>query len=196
MGAPAIDPNNLRAEAARLAATLLRFQEPAAHLSRASTPLGALRVGTEAYIFIPSWKTVPRVEVESFLVSLPSPALLAPTTMRGSIALLLLHELSGDRRRWAEKTFSNFAAVMGEMAGQLGLAPESRVLVEFDDESHVFSYAAVLECTQQFAVQVGLCLTPLAGAAEADAVLGMVRGDGHWYRGRSCFLPARQPEKG
>jgi hypothetical protein len=195
MEAVVIDPDDLRAEAARLAAALLRFEEPAAHLSRASTPPGMLRVGTEACTFIPSWKTVPRAEVESFLVSLPSPALLAPTTRRGSIALLLLHELSGDRRRWAEKTFSNYATGMDTMAGQLGLGPRSRVLVEFDDESHVFSFAAVREYSQQFAVHVGWNLGPLAGEAEADALMGLLRGDGQWYRGRSCWIPRPEPPR-
>ena len=194
MGAVATDTNDLRAEAARLAAALLRFAEGAAHLSRASTPPGALHVGTDACTFIPSWRSVPRGDVEGFLISLSSPALLAPTTMRGAIALLLLHELSGERRRWAEKTFSNYAVVIDEVAQQLGLSPQSRVLVEFDEESHVFSYAAVRECSQQFAVHVGWNLGPLTDEPRADAVIGMLRADGQWYRGRSCWVPRPRPD--
>lgn len=60
-------------------------------------------------MFLPSGRRVSRGEVESFLVSLPSPALLVPSTIRGEIALILLHELSGDRRR-SEKAFSNLTS--------------------------------------------------------------------------------------
>ena len=179
----------LRAEAARLALALLRFEEAAAHLSGASTPPGSPRLGTEAYVFVPSWKPIPRDEMEAFLVGLPSPALLVPSTTRGSIALLLLHELSGDRKRWAEKTFSNYLEVLEEMTGQLGLSGASRVLVEFDDESHIFSLAAVRHWSQQFAVQVGWNLAPLPGSTDGDAVMGLRRGDGRWYNGRSCWIP-------
>lgn len=116
MTATAAHPDDLRAEAARLAFALLRFEGVAAHPMRgAATP--------DAYVFLPSWREVPGSEVEAFLVGLPSPALLLPTTLRGTIALLLLHELTGDRRRWAEKALSNFAAGLDELAPQLGLAP-------------------------------------------------------------------------
>ena len=53
------DADGLRAEAARLALALLRFEETAAHLSGASTPPGSPRLGTEAYVFVPSWKPIP-----------------------------------------------------------------------------------------------------------------------------------------
>ena len=193
MEAAATSTDDLRAEAARLAFALIRFEGVAAHLARWSTPPGALRIGTEAYTFIPSWRSVPRDEVEAFLVGLPSPALLAPTTIRGMIALLLLHELSGDRRRWAEKTFSNYLAVLEETTGQLALSPQSRILVEFDEESHVFSFAAVRECSQQFAVSVGWNLGPLPNDSRADAHMGLMRGDGQWYKGQSCWVPRNRP---
>ncbi|MGE5926495.1 MAG: hypothetical protein ACM357_04010 [Gemmatimonadota bacterium] len=186
--------DDLRAEAARLACTLLRFEEASAHLLRASAPAGALQVGRDAYTFIPSWKLVRREEVASFLAGLSSPALLAPTTIRGSVALLLLDELSGERRRWAEKTFSNFGVILEDVARQLGLAPESRILVEFDDESEVFSFAAVREWSQQLAVQIGWNIRPLDGNARADASMGLLRSDGRWYRGKSCWLP-RPPQE-
>jgi hypothetical protein len=195
MHAAASDTDDRRAEAARLAFALLRFEAPAAHLSRASTPSRALQIGTQAYTFIPSWEIIPNDEVEAFLVGLPSPALLAPTTMRGSIALLLLHELSGDRRRWAEKTFSNYADVLEELVQQLGLSPHSRVLVEFDAESHVFSLATLRECSRQFAVHVGWNLGPLPDEPRADALLGLLRGDGQWYHGRSCWVPRTRPRQ-
>ena len=187
------EADTLRLEAARIAATILRFEEPAAHLSTHHVPQGSLEVGRAAYVFLPSWRQVPRQEVEAFLVGLPSPALLSPTTSRGAIVLTLLHELSGDRRRWAEKTISNFAAGLDELSGRLGLSPRSRLLVEFDDESHVFTLAGVQEYTQQFPVQVGWALAPLDGDPNADALLLLRRGDGHHFRGRSCMLPPTRP---
>ena len=183
------DMDELRRDAARLACAVLRFEEGAAHLSRASTPPGALRIGAEAYTFIPSWRPVPRGEVEAFLVGLPSPTLLAPTTTRGVIALLLLHELSGERLRWAEKTLSNFGVILDEIASQLGLTPVSRILLEFDDESHVFSFGAVREWSQTFPVQVGWNIGPLERDPQADARMGLIRGDGRWFNGRSCMRP-------
>lgn len=181
--------DELRAEAARLAFMVLRFEEASAHLLRTSAPEGALQAGRDAYAFIPSWKLVNREEVVSFLARLPSPALLAPTTIRGSVALLLLDELSGDRRRWAEKTFGNYAALLDDTASQLGLSPHSRILVEFGDESEVFSFAAVREWSQWLAVQVGWNLRGLHEDPRADAAMGLLRGDGRWYRGASCWLP-------
>jgi hypothetical protein len=183
------DSEELRLAAARLAFALIRFESAAAHPLRASRPPGAPQLGMDAFAFIPSWKEVPSREVEGFLVGQPCPVLLAPTTIRGSIALLLLDELSGDRRRWADKTFSNYAAVLDDVAGQLALSPQSRILVEFDDESHVFSLATVKEWSQQFAVQVGWNLGPLPNDPRADAFMGLMRGDGLWYKGRSCMRP-------
>jgi hypothetical protein len=189
MTAVARDSGQLRWDAARIAFAVLRFEEAMAHAARAHAPPGHLRLGIQAYEFLPSWRHVPREGVEAFLVSLPSPALLAPTTVRGVIALTLLHELSGDRRRWAEKTFSNFAAGLDDTSHQLGLSPTSRVLLEFEQESHVFSLAAVREWTQQFAVHVGWNVGPLESDSSADACLRLVRSDGQWFRGRSCMVP-------
>jgi hypothetical protein len=200
MTAIATDTDGLRLEAARIAFALIRFEEVAASPSGASTPPGSLRVGTEAYVFMPSWRKVPRDAVETFLVGLPSPALLAPTTIRGVIALMLLHELNGDRRRWMEKTLSNFALGLEEFSPQLGLAPTSRILLEFDQESHVFSFAGVREWTQQFPVQVRWSISALDRHDRADACMLLRRSDGRTFRGRSCMVrhmrPPNEPQSG
>ena len=200
MTAIATNPDDLRLEAARIAFALIRFEEVAAHPSGASTLPDSLRVGTEAYVFMPSWRKVPSDEVETFLVGLPSPALLALTTIRGVIALTLLHELNGDRRRWMEKTMSNFAAGLEEIGPRLGLAPSSRILLEFDEESHVFSFAGLREWTQQFPVQVGWSISPLERHGRADACMLLRRSDGRSFRGQSCMVrhirPPNEPESG
>ena len=189
----ATNTDDVRLEAARIAFALIRFDEVAAHPMGTSPPPGSVRALTEAYSFLPSWRKIPRDEVETFLVSLPSPALLAPTTIRGVIALILFHELNGDRRRWAEKTLSNFAGALEEIGPRLGLSPTSPILVEFDEESHVFSYAAVREWTQQFAVQVGWSIAPLERDDRADARMMLRRSDGQWFPGRPCMVPHRRP---
>jgi hypothetical protein len=188
----AIAPNtdDVRLEAARLAAALIRFEEVAAHPTAGYTPPGSPRVGTDAYIFAPSGRQVPRNEVERFLISLPSPAILSHTTWRGLITLTLLHELSGDRRRGAEKAFSNLGAGLEEIRTQLSLSDSSRILVEFDEESHVFSFAAVREWSQQFVVQVGLSLGALKGEKRADARLLLRHSDGRPFPGRSDMIRA------
>jgi len=196
----ATNTDDLRLEAARIAFALIRFEEVAAHPAGASTPPGSLRVGTEEYVFLPSWRAVPRNEVETFLVGLPSPALLAPTTSRGVVALMLLHELSGDRRRWAEETLSNFAGGLEEIGPRLGLSPTSRILLEFDEESHVFSFAGVREWTQQFPVRVGWSIWSLEGDDRADARMMLRRSDGRPFPGRSCLVlhmhRPHEPESG
>ena len=188
MTATAATTDALRSEAARLAFALLRFEGAAAHARPGSRPSGALQIGTEAYVFLPSWREVPFEEVEAFLVGLPSPALLAPTTVRGVIALTLVHELSGDRRHWAEKTLSNFVAGLEDMAQQLDLSPTSRILLEFDEDSHVFSLAGVREWAQQMAVQVGWNVSSLESDVRADACMNLMRSDRKPFRGRSCMI--------
>ena len=192
MTATATSTDALRLEAARIAFALIRFEGAAAH----PTPSGSPGVGSEACVFLPSWRQVPADEIETFLVGLPSPALLAPTTIRGVIALMLMHELSGDRRRWAEKTLSNFAVGLEESASELGLSPTSRILLEFREESHMFSFAGVREWTQQFAVQVGWSIGPLERAGRADACLMLRRSDGQWFPGQSCIHVSHDPEGG
>jgi hypothetical protein len=191
MTAIASNPDDVRLQAARLAAALIRFEQAAAHLAAGSTPRGTLRVGTEAYQFLPSWRTVPREEVERFLVALPSPAFLAPTTIRGVIALTLLHELSGERRQGAEKTLRNYAAGLDDLRTRTGLGPASSVLLEFDDESHVFSFAAVREWAQQFPVQVAWNVRPLDGGGATEACLMLIRSDSREFPGRSCIVGPR-----
>ncbi len=188
MTAIAANTDDVRLEAARLASALLRFAQVATHPLHGYTPPGSLTVGTDAYVFMPSGHKVPRDQIETFLVRLPSPALLAPTTMRGMIALILLHELSGDRRRGFQYELDNFAAGLEEIDPQLGLAPTSRILVEFDEESHVFSFAAVREWTQRFVVQVGWSVTSLEGEKRADARMLLRRSDGRSFPGRSDMI--------
>jgi len=188
MTAIATKTDDLRLEAARLAFALLRFEGTAAHTGPVSHTPHPAPLGTDAYVFWPSLRRVPRNEVEAFLVGLPSPALLATTTSRGLVALTLLHELSGDRRRGVEKTLSNHAEGLDHMSAQSGWSPTSRVLLEFDDEFHVFSFAAVREWTQQFGVLVGWTIWPLKGDDRADACLMLLRSDGKPFRGKSCML--------
>lgn len=172
------ESSELRREAAKIAFALIRFSEAVASQAPFHTQPGLPVVGVDAYNFTPSWRSVRREDVEDFLAALPSPALLSPTLTRGVVALTLLHELSGDRRRWAEKTFSNFAEGFDEMSAQLKLSAESRILLEFDAESHVLSFAGTRLWTQLFAVQVGWNVAPLRGDARAEAQLTLVRSDG------------------
>ena len=179
----------VRFDAARLAYALLRTEEPMASLlstcKRASDPV----LGEDAYSFTPSWQLIPRAEIVPFLVSLPSPALLAPTTTRGVVALTLLHELSGDRRRWGEKVLSNFSAGLDHFVRQLGLNDDTDVLLEFEQESDVYSLASLRVWAQQFGVlQIGWTLAPLHGDARAQAQLVVCRSDGQWF-------PSSQPDQ-
>ena len=94
---PSAAPDDALVQAATLAFALVRFEEGAAHPPRNYSPPGVPRIGTEAYVFIPSLRRVPRDAVVPFLAALPSPALLTPSTRRGIVALTLVDELTGDR---------------------------------------------------------------------------------------------------
>lgn len=182
MTAAAAVDHAVRFEAARLAYALLRMEEPMASLlstcKRADSPV----LGVDVYSFTPSWELIPRAEIVPFLMSLPSPALLAPTTTRGVVALTLLHELSGDRRRWGAKVLSNFSAGLDRLIRQLGLTNDTNVLLEFEQESEVYSLAAVRMWSQQFGVlQIGWTLSTLRGDARAQTQLVVCRSDGQWF---------------
>jgi hypothetical protein len=183
---PTPDPE--RPDAARLALTLLRVAGAAAHPYPGHTPPGQPRIGTEAFVFLPSWTSIPIGEVESFLVSLPSPALLSSTLIRGVINLFLLEELSGDRRRWAEKTLSNQVACFDSMCTQQGLTDNTRVLLEFEEESHIFPLPTIRYWARQMAVDIGWTLNRLDDEPRAGACLLLMRADGNPFRGRSSML--------
>lgn len=180
---------DVRREAARLAFALIRFAGAIAYPMPGSRPSGAPEIGREAWIFAPSWKPVPRDEVEAFLAGLSSPALISPTLARGSVVLLLVDELQGERRKWADKTRNNFVGCLDETVSRLGLTPASRVLVEFDDESLVFSLAAVRAWALTLAVEVGWNLARLDGEPRAEAVMKLLRHDGKTFPGRSSMIP-------
>jgi hypothetical protein len=184
--------DDLRLESARIAFACIRFEEPAAHPLQAYTPPGAPRIGIDAYSFTPAWERVPRAEVEAFLAALPSPALLSQTTTRGIIALTLLHELSGDRRRWAERALNNQTNGFDEITAKIGLSPESSILLEFRDESHVFSFAGVRTWTQRFGMSVGWSVTRLANDGRAQGRMLLYSSDGRASRGAEA--PNRKVE--
>lgn len=131
-------------------------------------------------MFTPSTRRVATHDVETFLASLPSPALLSPTTIRGIVALTLLHELSGERRRSAEKILSNFTMIFDDCCSRLGLTTASTILLKLGDESHYVSHAGARCWTQQFGVQVGWNLRPLRNNPRAQAALWVRRNDGLW----------------
>src|SRR6266487_3742532 len=61
---PPVAPNKRLKLAARVAAALIRFEQVAAYPMGGSPPPGALRVGIDAYVFMPSGRRVPRDQVE------------------------------------------------------------------------------------------------------------------------------------
>ncbi len=178
MTAAVFAEDDANAEAANLTAAILRFQEPLAHLRSAHTPDGLPVIGIDAYVFHPSPRRVLRGEVATYLAGLPSPAFIAATTLRGVFTLILLNELSGDRRTSMQKELAN------QQAGLLEVAPgpdTDRVLLEFDDETHVFSMAAVRRWTQRYGLTVGWNIGPWLEADRAEWRLNLFGGDGHRF---------------
>ena len=165
-------------EAAALAAAILRFQEPLAHLPSTSTPAGMPVVGVDAYVFLPSVRRVPRAGIEDYLAALPGPALLAATTARGVVALVLLDELAGERRASLEHEIEN------QRDGLLAAAPGAdadRVLLEFDAETHLFSLAGVRRWSERYLLTAGWNIQPCPEPARAEWRLNLFGGDGRRY---------------
>jgi len=136
-----------------------------------------LRLGEEAYSFLPGPARIPLHDVPQFLARLPSPALLIPSTSRGIAGLTLVGELSGQRASSARHEFANQQAAVEEVASQCGLSAGSRILLEFDTESFILSLAALRIWSQRYVVYVGWNIRPLVGDARASAKLVLFRAD-------------------
>jgi hypothetical protein len=178
-------------QAAALAFALLRFAAGAAHADRSSTPAGMLRTGTQCYLFAPSWRRIPIHDVPAFLASLPSPALITSTTTRGIATLMLLDELAGERRAWAEKGLTNQQAGLETMVTQLELDTEARIVLQFDEEEHWLPLAVLRRLCAQFGVDTGWNLQVYEDDARAQARLMLFRSDGINSWGGAC--PVRRP---
>lgn len=178
-------------QSAVLAFALLRFAAGAAHADRSSTPAGMLHTGTECYLFAPSWSRVPIDDVPAFLAALPSPALLTSTTTRGIATLMLLDELNGERRAWAEKGLTNQQAGLEAIVEQLKLDTDARVVLQFDDEEHWLPLAVLRRWCAQFGVDVGWNLRAYEDDARAQARLMLFRSDGIHSWGDACPVRRR-----
>ena len=178
MAAPVLANDDMSLEAAQLAAAMLRFQEPLAHLMSAHTPEGLPVVGLDAYAFVPSPRMVARDQVAAYLAGLPSPAMLAPTTVRGIVSLILLQELTGERRAAMQHELDNQGAALNHHAAA---ADTDRVLLEFDDEVHLFSLGAVRLWARRYGVLVGWSIGRCSEPTRAEWRFDLLGGDGHRY---------------
>lgn len=178
MVSPAFAHDDPAFQAAELAAAILRFQEPLAHLATFRSDKRSPIIGVDAYAFAPSPRLIPRDQVSGYLAALPSPAVLAPTTIRGVIALTMLHELSGERRAAMQHQLDNQMAALETCAHA---SADDRVLLEFDDESLVLTLGAVRVWAQRYGVLVGWNLTSSDDPARAKWRLNLVGGDGQRY---------------
>ena len=168
-----------RLQAAALTFAMLRFEQESGHESRASDPDNR-RLGFDHFIFLPSWKSILREDVVPFLASLSSPALIFPTTTRGVASLILLDELTGDRRKWAQKTLDNQLAIIDEVASQFfpRLDGVSKVLLEFSGETHVLTLNGVREWSKQFSAPTRWSLGDSRNDPRAPARFRLIGSDG------------------
>lgn len=186
----AVEPDDTLMQAASLAFAMVRFEEGSAHPDRHWIPPGAPRHGADVYGFIPSLRRVPHDGVVAFLAGLSSPALLTPSTRRGVVALTLVDELGGDRAVGGRKVLSNQQLGLEEMVGQIGLDADASVLLEFDNEAHIFSLKVVRVWAERFAVHVGWSLGSLENDPRASARMMLIGSDGRRSSGET---PAPRP---
>jgi hypothetical protein len=182
-------------EAAELAFAMLRFESGGAH-RRFSPDASSPHEGTRpAFLFLPVSRPVPHELVVPYLASCPGPAMLAPTTTAGIVSLLLLSELQGDRLRWAQDTFARYRANVLEQGRALELTPESPIVLEFDDEAHVFSFATLCRTFERFIVLVaGNLVAILYDDPRARARLMLYRSDGASTWGAACPVRPREAD--
>ena len=177
--------------AAAIAFAMLRFGQGAAHQFEREEEAGRGLGGRDWFVFLPAWRRVPRDQVVPFLATLPCPAMLVGGTTRGSVALLLLDELQGERRSWGEKNFSNQSEGLRSLGEQMGLSPRSRVVLDLDDEEHLFTFAVLTRWAERFCVDVGWSVGD-CGDDRADARLWLIRADHQQSWGGSCPFRPKQ----
>ena len=187
--------DDVRLQAATLAFALLRFSAGAAHPDRSSTPKGVPRVGPECYVFAPAWTRIAIADVPQFFATLPAPALLASTTTRGFATLILINELTGERREWADHSLGNQQAGLESSIAQLGLGADARVILQFDSEEYVYPLPVLREWCAQFGVAVGWNLRPYHDDDRAQARLMLYRSDGEPSWGDAWPLPRRPDDR-
>ena len=181
---------DVRTRATEIAFAMLRFTQPAAHPWPTSSAPSSGEAGVDWFIFAPSWRKTTREEIVPLLLSV-SPVLIFPTISRGSVALLTLEELQGDRRRWVQKTLDNQKSCLEGCAEALNLTGESRVLLAFADEEHLFSFAELQEWGQRYGVGVGWNLGR-CGDTRAEARMMLFGPEGLQCWGRSCPMRPRE----
>jgi hypothetical protein len=180
-------------DAAALAFAMLRFESGAAHRRFSPGRTNPSEAQPSLFLFLPVTRPVPRDQVVSYLASCPGPAILAPTTTAGIVSLLLLSELQGDRLRWAQDTFARYRAHAHAQGRALDLTPESPIVLEFDEEAHIFSYATLCRTFERFIVLVaGNLIAMLYDDPRAKARLMLYRSDGVSTWGAACPVRPRQ----
>jgi hypothetical protein len=183
-------------QAAALAFALLRFEAGASYDPYAGAPPDG-SLDRDAFTFLPILRPVPSAEVVRYLASLRSPAILISSGQRGTVALLLLAELAGDRRTWAEGLFEQDSMALRDAADRLGLTPESSIVFEFDDESHVFSFATLRLYSERFIVDVAFNLKPMLNEdPRAKVRLVAMRSDRVKSFGAVSNIAERRPRSG
>jgi hypothetical protein len=183
-----------RLQAAALTFAMLRFEQESGHESHASDPDNR-RLGLDHFVFLPSWKSISREEVVPFLASLSSPALIFPTTTRGVASLILLDELTGERRKWARKTLDNQLAIIDELASRFSppFNGESKVLLEFAGETHLLTLNSVREWSKQFSAPTRWSLGDSRNDPRAPARFRLIGSDGRVNPEWTAFAPWERP---
>jgi hypothetical protein len=182
-------------QAAALTFTMLRFEQDAAHASRSSDPYDQGEMGVDRFVFLPSWRSTAAHDVVAFLAGLTCPALLFPTTMRGVVSLMLLDELAGERKAWAQKTLDNHLVGINEFAAQFfpPLDGNSNVLLEVQGETHIISLDVLRLWSQRFNAPAGWSLGDSRNDPRAPAQIRLISSDGRINPPWEAYAPWQRP---
>ena len=167
------------AEAAALAWAVLQFDQSALPLAPASSPTLGGPLGEVGVRLFPAGRTVPLAEMPRALQDLPKPVVLGSLSARGHVGVWSLdHAGPAERGRMAHE-LENQLGWLRVLCERLGLAPESRVLLDTALDTRVVAVSTVARYLRDYGILVGWSMKGLRGDPRADAQLVLTTGGGH-----------------
>lgn len=168
--------------AARLAWVMLRFAQAGLPPAVKDVPELGGRLGDIAVKFFPRGETVALTHASAALLEFPKPVALTAMAARGLIGLWFQSSAPAADEVGLRKMAHAAEVGLRRFCTGLGLTADSRVLLEVEDEAHVFPVRVLARCIRDYQVFVGWVLNPLQGDRRADARLQLIRADGSFTR--------------
>jgi hypothetical protein len=111
------------------------------------------------------------------------------------VSLMLLDELDGERKAWAQKTLDNHLAGINEFADQFkpALDGNSKVLLEVQGETHIVSLDVLRLWSQRFNAPTGWSLGDSGNDPRAPAQIRLISSDHRVNPPWAAYAPWDRP---